>query len=134
VSDRFIDSSLAYQGLARGLGLEPILELSEWATGGLMPDLVFFMKIDPEEGLRRKEGAPDRLEREEREFHERVASAYLELARRYPDRFVVLDASKTQTEIHLEIVSAFTERAEDVIQPLQLARDVGTPPGPPVPR
>jgi dTMP kinase len=133
VSDRFVDSSLAYQGLGRGLGLDRIYELSQWATGGIMPDLVFFMRLDPEEGLRRKGGDPDRMEREESDFHERVASAYLELARRWPERFVVLDASRSQAEVHNAIVAAIEDRAAEGVAPLAAARELGAP-GPPVPR
>jgi len=58
VSDRFLDSSLAYQGAARGLGIEQILQISEWATGGLLPDLVFYLSVDPQEGLARSKGEP----------------------------------------------------------------------------
>ncbi|MCA1707328.1 MAG: dTMP kinase, partial [Actinobacteria bacterium] len=77
VSDRFIDSSLAYQGLGRGLGVEDILRISEWATAGLMPDLVLYMKVDPEVGMRRVARELDRVEQEEGDFHEKVGAAYL---------------------------------------------------------
>jgi dTMP kinase len=110
VSDRFVDSSLAYQGLARGLGLEEIYRISEWATGGLLPDVVVYLKLDPQEGLRRVDGERDRIESEEADFHARVSSAYLELASRYPHRFVVLDASRPPGEVHRDVISALEER------------------------
>jgi dTMP kinase len=132
VSDRFLDSSLAYQGLARGLGLDRIYELSEWATGGLVPDLVFYMKLDPEEGLKRIGNGTDRIESEEGDFHHRVAAAYGELARRYPGRFIVLDASRNAGEIAHDIQMAFLERAAHVVSPLEPGANIG-PPGP-VPR
>lgn len=129
VSDRFLDSSLAYQGLARGLGLDRIYRLSEWATGGLLPDLVFYMQLDPGEGLRRVGSGRDRIEQEGDDFHHRVVAAYIELARRYPGRFVVLDASKSPQELRAEIIEAFEERARNVIKPIEPGTNMA-PPGP----
>jgi dTMP kinase len=111
VSDRFLDSSLAYQGIARGLGLDEIYRMSEWATKGVVPDLVFLLSVDPEEGLRRAGTDRDRLEQERGGFHARVALAYSELATRYPKRFVVVDASASPEEVHRSIVTAFEQRA-----------------------
>ena len=116
VSDRFVDSSLAYQGLARGLGLDEVYEMSGWATGGLLPDLVFFMKIDAATALKRVGGTPDRIEGEDGIFHERVESAYLELAGKYSSRFVVLDAGRSQEEIHEDVKKALSERAARVLE------------------
>jgi dTMP kinase len=110
VSDRFVDSSLAYQGLARGLGLEEIYELSSWATDGLVPDLVLFMNVDADLALARLERDRDRIEGEQDDFHERVAAAYIELADRFSERFVVLDASRPPEEIHRDVVAAVQER------------------------
>ncbi len=118
VSDRFVDSSLAYQGLARGLGLEEIYRISEWATGGLMPDVVFYLRLDPEEGLRRVEGELDRIELERADFHERVARAYAELASRYPHRFVALDANRSPAEVHKEVIQILEERTRERVTPL----------------
>jgi len=132
VSDRFIDSSLAYQGIGRGLGVDQIYNISEWATHGLMPDIVFYMQLDPEVGLERIGSDRDRIEREDDRFHRRVSAAYLEIAARFPRRFVVLDARKPQSEIHEAITSAFAERFEDNVTPLEPASAIG-PPGP-VPR
>lgn len=110
VSDRFIDSSLAYQGLARGLGLEDVYDISRWATGGLMPDLVLFLDVDARDGLSRLEGASDRIENEGEEFHARVTLAYRRLAQRFPERFLVLDGSKPAADLHSEIVKVIEDR------------------------
>ena len=129
VSDRFLDSSLAYQGIGRGLGLQQIYDISQWATGGLLPDLVFYMKLDPEVGLERVGENRDRIEREEQDFHDRVGAAYLEIAEKYPGRFVVLDAGKPAAEVHREIIKAFEERVPAGIDPIEAGRELG-PPGP----
>lgn len=134
ISDRFVDSSLAYQGIARDLGLEEVQNLNEWATRGLVPDLVFYLQVDPRVGLERVGDSPDRIEQENADFHDRVASAYLELAARYADRFVVLDANRPKDEIHKDIVSAFEDRTKDEVDIFEQARDIGGPPGAPVPR
>jgi dTMP kinase len=112
VSDRFIDSSLAYQGLARGLGLQDIYEISKWAVDNTLPELVVYLKLDAKTGLRRKTSEPDRIELEKDGFHEKVADAYAELARIFPDRFVVVDAARPPAEVHREIVELFEERVE----------------------
>ena len=119
VSDRFVDSSLAYQGIARGLGLEEIYRISQWGTGGILPDLVFFLKIDPEEGLARVPGEPDRLEREAADFHKRVSDAYATLAKRFSDRFVIVDASMPPEEVHRLVASAYRERMGDRLEELE---------------
>ena len=131
VSDRFVDSSLAYQGLARGLGLEDIYEISDWATEGLLPDIVFFMKLNALEGLDRVGDERDRIEAEADDFHMKVEHAYEEIALRFPSRFVVLDASGSTSQVHSEVVKAFEERTKD--EPLTIGQ--GTRPlAPPVPR
>jgi dTMP kinase len=130
VSDRYVDSSLAYQGLARGLGLEEIYRISEWATEGLLPDLVYFLSVDPAAGLARAEGTRDRIEEAGDDFHAKVKAAYLQLAKRYPARFVVVDATRSKAEVHAEIVGIYERRAPNVAEPMP--GDLG-PPGP-VPR
>nr|WP_229789412.1 dTMP kinase [Pilimelia terevasa] len=94
VSDRFVDSSLAYQGAGRTLPDGDVAWLSDWATGGLRPDLVILLDLDPALGLRRAadRGTPDRLERESLAFHGRVRQAFLDLAATEPARYLVLDA------------------------------------------
>jgi dTMP kinase len=93
VCDRYLDSSLAYQGLARGLGLDEVLGLNLTATGGLLPDVTFLLLLDPEEAARRLDGRPDRIEREGSGFRSAVDAAYRELAERFPARIVTLDAA-----------------------------------------
>ena len=83
VSDGFVPSSLAYQGVARGLGVEEIARLSEWATRGLQPDLVVVLDVPAEEAVRRREGPQDRMEREPAEFRALVNKAYRDLAEQY---------------------------------------------------
>jgi len=90
--DRYVDSSLAYQGVARGLGEQDILQLNAWATQGLFPDLVILLHLEPEVGLARKPGEGDRIEDEDDAFHARVSDAYLQLAEEHPERFTVVDA------------------------------------------
>ena len=93
--DRFVDSSLAYQGGGRGLGVREIRELNLFATGGLLPDRTLLLRIDPAAGLARIAGREaDRLEASGLAFFEAIARAYDELAAAEPERFVVLDASR----------------------------------------
>ncbi len=117
VSDRFVDSSLAYQGAGRELGVERVLEISKWATGGLMPDLVFLLKVDSVTALERIDGERDRLEREDAAFHERIEGAYAQLARQHPDRFAVIDANRTPSEVHEDVKTAFGERLGEATDP-----------------
>ncbi len=98
ITDRFVDSSLAYQGGGRGLEHHDVRRLSRWATGGLKPDLTVLLDIDAAAGLRRATGPGDRLEAEAEEFHERVRSAFLELARSGRNRYFVVDVSERGIE------------------------------------
>jgi dTMP kinase len=91
--DRYLDSSVVYQGIARGLGRDEVLELNLLATGGLLPDRTFVLAVDPQRSLGRVGEVPDRIEREDAGFHARVAAGYEELAALYPERFVLLDGS-----------------------------------------
>ncbi|WP_109746127.1 dTMP kinase [Salinispora oceanensis] len=105
-SDRYIDSSLAYQGAGRTLPVDEVSWLSSWATGGLKPDLVVLLDIDPSAGLSRvaaRSGAPDHLEAESVSFHERVRYAFLDLAAADPKRYLVLDAARPTDEIADEV-------------------------------
>lgn len=102
VQDRYLDSSVAYQGVARSLGANEVREISLWATDGLLPDLTILLDIDEGIGRGRLDASRtryDRLEAEEREFHSRVRGAYLELAAAEPDRFLIVDATATVEEI-----------------------------------
>jgi len=98
VSDRYVDSSLAYQGIARGVGVEHVLELNLHVVQGLMPDSTFLLLLDPAEAGRRA-GETDRLERAGAEFRARVDAAYRELAERFPDRIVALDGGLPADEL-----------------------------------
>lgn len=105
--DRFIDSSLIYQGMARGLGVEEIWELNQFATAGLLPDVTFMVYIDYEEGLRRKQNqsghALDRLEEEKGAFHKLVNTGCLELAQRFPERIRLIDGARSVEAVHQDI-------------------------------
>ncbi len=105
--DRFVDSSLAYQGAGRGLGVEAIRSLNELATGGLRPDRTLLLRIDPAVGRERIGGRdPDRLEREPPEFFEAVAGAYDELAAAEPDRIAVIDAAQPPERVLADALAA----------------------------
>jgi dTMP kinase len=109
VLDRFVDSSLAYQGAARSLGVDAVRAINEFGTGGLVPDLTLLLRLRPEDGRARQDGrgeAPDRLEAEPDAFFERIAEAYDELARREPERIVVLDAARPADEVLEQALSA----------------------------
>lgn len=112
ISDRFLDSSVAYQGVARGLGAERVAELSLWATGGLLPDLTIVLDVDPALGLARVVG-PDRLESEPREWHERVRQAFLDIAAAFPERYLVLDGSRPAEDLAVEIASVVSDLVGD---------------------
>jgi dTMP kinase len=99
VCDRYIDSSLAYQGLARGLGVDRVLQLNILVTGGLLPDRTFLLALPPTEASRRRGAESDRLEGEGDEFAGRVDDAYRELAEVFPNRVVAADASRPPEEI-----------------------------------
>lgn len=94
LSDRYLDSSVAYQGAARALGHEEVRELSLWATEGLVPDLTVLLDVAAQEGRSRRGEVHDRLEREADDFHDRVRQGFLDLAAREPQRYLVLDAAQ----------------------------------------
>jgi dTMP kinase len=97
--DRYLDSSLAYQGGARGLGLGPVTDVNRFATGGLLPDLVVLLDLDPASGLRRQAGEPDRIEGQDLDFHRRVRQTFRDLAAADPGRFAVVDAAAPVPEV-----------------------------------
>jgi dTMP kinase len=97
--DRYLDSSIVYQGIGRGLGVDEVLEVNLLATGGLLPDRTFVLAVDPEVSSARVGSKPDRIEREDLDFHRRVARGYEELAELFPDRVVVLDGSLAADEL-----------------------------------
>ena len=103
VCDRYLDSSLAYQGGARKLGIDNVLNVNMFATEGTFPDLTLLFDIEPELGLARISANSDRevnrLDLEKLDFHKTVRNTFLELAKRYPERFVIIDASKSREEV-----------------------------------
>jgi dTMP kinase len=109
IADRYVDSSLAYQGIARGVGVEHVLELNLHVVQGLMPDLTFLLLLDPSEAANRA-GETDRLEREGADFRARVGAAYRELAERYPSRIVVVDAGRPAGELAEVILERLRSR------------------------
>ena len=106
VLDRFVDSSLAYQGAARGLGIEAIRRMNDF---GVTPDVTLLLKLDPQEARRRRGDEPDRLEREPDAFFEAVAAAYDRLAAAEPARFRVLDAALAPDDVLSAALRALPE-------------------------
>lgn len=106
ICDRFVDSSLAYQGVGRGIGIEEVLSINEFAIEGYYPDVTLFLDIDPIEGLKRISNRHyrDRLDREAEDFHLKVALGYQEVLKRYRHRMQVLDANRPVEEIVNEAV------------------------------
>jgi dTMP kinase len=103
--DRFNDSTLAYQGGARGFDEEQVRKLCAFATQDLQPDLTLYLDIDPQLGLSRVRRSKDRIESEQITFHEKIRQVYLKIAKKEPDRFHVLDASKAPEEVYKEACS-----------------------------
>lgn len=106
ICDRYLDSSLAYQGHARGIGIDEVMKINSFAIDKTMPDLTFFLDLTPEEGLARikgRERANDRLDDEKLAFHNKVYEGYQIINEKYKDRIVVIDARQTPQEIADEI-------------------------------
>ena len=105
IADRFIDSSLAYQGVGRGCGLEAVKNLNDWACGNIEPDLTFFLDLNVREGLKRAAGPDghDRIEAESVLFHENVRHAYDMLMRIFSHRYQVVDANGSPEGVHARI-------------------------------
>jgi dTMP kinase len=110
VCDRYLDSSVAYQGVGRELGLERVLDLNLAAVGGLLPDRTFLLELDPSDVPSRIQRHFDRLEREGDDFRLRTAGGYRELAARFPERIVVLDAARPADELAEEVYGALRVR------------------------
>jgi dTMP kinase len=104
--DRYLDSSLAYQGGARGLGREPVEQVNRFATGGLLPDLVVLLDLDPADGLGRRSRDPDRIEAQDLDFHRRVRDAFRDLAAADPERFTVVDATAPVPQVAAQVRAA----------------------------
>src|SRR5215467_6813173 len=115
VTDRYVDSTLAYQGGGRQLPLNAIRRVNELATEGLVPDLTFLLDLPPAEGLGRRARSADRLEAEPEQFHERVRATFLALAKEDPARYVVLDATMDASQLSKEIHTALRDRLPDPV-------------------
>ncbi len=112
--DRFLDSSLAYQGYARGLGYDEVLNINLFATENTYPDLTLFFVIEPEAGLQRiaknKNREVNRLDLEKLPFHQKVYDAFIELSKKFPERYVTIDASQSLENVIKDAYNAILER------------------------
>ena len=111
ICDRYLDSSLAYQGIARGLGLDRVLELNLQAVLGVLPDRTFLLLVDPAESARRVGSEGDRIEREDDAFRERVDAAYRQLAEVFPERIQTIDGTRPPREIAEEVLDELRQRS-----------------------
>jgi len=123
VTDRCFDSSIAYQGAARGVGTELVEQLSFIATGGLVPDLTFFLDLDPQQvylrtdlshDQRGQREAPSRFDQESEAFHQRLRTAFLALAQAHPERVKIIDASQSPQKMHRQIISLLQPLIQEV--------------------
>jgi dTMP kinase len=110
--DRYIDSSFAYQGYARGLGIDFVEKINSYAIENFMPDYTLFLDLPPEQAFLRKGGVDknDRLELSGMDFHNKVYAGYVELSKRYAGRFIVIDASGEKEQTHQKIISALKQK------------------------
>ena len=114
ICDRFVESSVVYQGIGRGLGIDTVYAVNEYALQGLRPQLTILLDLDAEEGLRRKKNQAelDRMEAAGLEFHKRVAEGYRTLAERDQDRIMRISATLPKEEIHAKIVEEIEKRIQ----------------------
>ena len=111
ICDRYLDSSLAYQGIARDLGLDRVLELNLHAVRGVLPDRTYLLLVDPAESARRVGKEGDRIEREDDDFRARVDVAYRQLAEVFPERIQVIDGTRPPREIGEEVLDELRQRS-----------------------
>ncbi|WEV44149.1 dTMP kinase [Lactobacillus sp. ESL0684] len=113
-SDRFVDSSLAYQGVGRDLGIKQVKQINDFATKGIAPDLTIFLDVKPEIGLARiakqRSGQEDRLEQEKLLFHQKVYAGYQTVIKQYPERIQVIDANRLLTDVVDDCVKLIIKR------------------------
>ncbi|GIH50318.1 thymidylate kinase [Microbispora rosea] len=127
ISDRYVDSSLAYQGAGRSLDQEDVARINRWATGGLVPDLTVLIDVPPAVGLRRMASPADRIEAEPLEFHERVRREFRALAAADPDRYLMVDGTLDQREVTRLIQDRVREILPDPV-PQEAEEATGTMP------
>lgn len=117
-SDRYVDSSLAYQGAGRDLGIQEVKQINDFATDKLDPDLTFFLDLAPEVGLKRIEklrpGQEDRLEQENLAFHKKVYAGFLKVKEMYPERFVTVDATQPIDQVVAQIIAILKQRMPEL--------------------
>ncbi len=115
--DRFVDSSLAYQGGGRNLGVDEVLNLNLFATENIFPDYTLFFNISPEEGIKRlsndKQRVADRLDLESENFHDKVYDTFIELSKRFKDRYIIIDATKPLDEVVDETYKIIKEKLNE---------------------
>lgn len=119
--DRFVDSSLAYQGVGRGIGMEEVAQLNDFAINGFMPDLTLYLDVDSDTGLQRiRQGRQneqmDRLETESIQFHQKVRHAYLKLAKEFPERIVTINAKNSLMDVVSDCLTVLEERYPEIFQ------------------
>ena len=127
ISDRYADSTLAYQGYGRGLDLETLRQITDFATGGLTPDLTLYLDIPPEEGLERRQVGGDewnRLDAEALDFHQRARAGYLELMKEEPERWMVVNGDRTVEEVQEKIRRVVEGRLREVMRNNVMRNDV----------
>ncbi len=108
ICDRYVDSSIVYQGVARGLGIDDVRAINDFAIGGVMPDLTLFFDLTVEESVKRKKnmGSLDRIEKESFDFHKKIYDGYVALAESDPARIKRIDASRPVEEVHKQVLKA----------------------------
>ena len=120
ISDRFVDSSLAYQGGGREIGIDPVRMINNFATDNLQPDLTIYLDVDSSVGLARisasRSGTEDRLEQEKIDFHKRVTSAYHELISANPERIIPVDANQELAKVIADSVKIIRERLPQIFR------------------
>jgi dTMP kinase len=115
IGDRYIDSTVAYQGGARGLGIERIERLNDWIADGLWPDVTFLLEV-PTPIARGRGGEDDRFEREGEDLQRAVAAAYEELAGRHAGRYVRIDAARSKAEVHVDVLAEVEARRAGAVR------------------
>lgn len=114
LSDRYVDSSIAYQGAGREIGTQAVWQMNQFATAGLEPNLTIYLDIEPEVGIKRikqhRQNEINRLDVEQLAFHKRVRTAYLALFNRYPDRIKLIDASQPFEKVVMAVQQAITQK------------------------
>jgi dTMP kinase len=110
VADRFLSASVAYQGVGGGLGVEPVLSIGRFATGGVLPDLILILDLPPEDGFARGSGASDRIEQRDLEYHRRVRKGFLDLPAAFPGRVEILDARLPVDELAVKVLDRVEAR------------------------